>query len=189
MRNTFLYTAILFCLSLNAQNKDWVNRTQHSTEINISELGNISSYKWSKHLERYRWKISNSLNKEGNLIPQNEKIRDFLKSKPKNRSAQTYGNWTPIGLTDWVNGSSGYNPGNGRINAVTVDPNNSQTIFACAASGGVWKSNNGGDTWNTNTDDFPVLGTSDIAIDPNNSNIIYLQICKWRIYLGAFWLI
>ncbi len=174
MRNKYLIISLFITIVLNGQNQDWVGNIQHSTKVNISNLGNISSYKWSKHLERYRRKESNALNENGNIIPQNTKIKHFLKNKSQDHSMQTYGNWIPIGLETWTNGNSGYNPGNGRVNAVTIDPNNSQTIFACAASGGVWKSIDGGSTWNTNTDNFPILGTSDIAIDPNNSNIVYL---------------
>lgn len=173
MRNIFILIGSLIVLSLNAQDKEWLGQVQHSTKINIGELGDISNVKWAKHLERYRWKESNCLDENGMLIPQNTRIKTFL-DKPQNRSVQAFGNWTPIGLESWTNGNSGYNPGNGRINAVTVDPNNPQIIFSCASSGGVWKSNDGGNTWNTNTDNFPVLGTSDVAIDPNNSDIVYL---------------
>lgn len=174
MKNTFLLFISLFITwTLSAQNGEWINRIQHSSKVNLRDMGDISDMRWSKHLERYRWKESNCLDENGFIIPQNKRIKDFLK-QPQNRAAQSNGNWTPIGLESWTLGNSGYNPGNGRINAVTIDPNNPQVIFACAASGGVWKSNDAGETWNTNTDQFPVLGTSDVAIDPNNSNIIYL---------------
>jgi len=67
-------------------------------------------------------------------------------------------------------------PGNfaGRVNAIAVDPNNTQRIYACCSSGGVWRSTNGGSTW---TDINQGLGsnfTSAVAVDPNNSNVIYL---------------
>lgn len=170
-----LYTIILSFLTLVsiAQENNWIEKIQHSTKVNLKEIGNISNYKYAKHLERYRWEESNSIDENGFIIPQNTRIKRFLQSQ-QNKSAQAFGNWIPIGLESWTLGDSGYNPGNGRINAITVDPNNSDIIFACAASGGVWKSNDGGNTWNTNTDNFPILGTSDIAIDPNNSNNIYL---------------
>ncbi len=174
MRNKYLVISLFITIVLSGQNRTWVRDIQHSSSVNISKLGDISSYKWNKHLNRYRWKESNALDKNGNIIPQNTKIKHFLENKNQDRSLQTYGNWMPIGLETWTNGNSGYNPGNGRVNAVTIDPNNPQVIFACAASGGVWKSIDGGNTWNTNTDNFPVLGTSDVAIDPANSNIVYL---------------
>lgn len=173
MRYLFLTITVLIAFSINAQNEDWINQFLTQKKVNIKELGDIRSLPWSKHIERYRWEESNSLDEDGFIIPKNTKISNFLKTKNETRSNQAFGNWAPIGLTSWTNGNSGYNPGNGRINGVTVDPNNSQVIFACAASGGIWKSIDGGNSWNTNTDDFPVLGTSDVAIDPNNSNNVY----------------
>ena len=39
--------------------------------------------------------------------------------------------------------------------------------------GGIWKTIDGGLTWSTNTDNLPVLGISDIVIDPTNKQIMY----------------
>jgi len=94
-------------------------------------------------------------------------------SAEKKRSVLT-NNWTPLGMTNWINGNSGYSPGNGRINAITIDPNNTSVIYVGSPSGGVWKSNNGGTTWNTTFDYLPRIGVSTIVVDKNNSNIIYI---------------
>ena len=81
--------------------------------------------------------------------------------------------WKPLGLTSWINGESGYNPGNGRLNAVTVDMKDRNRIYVAAASGGIWISNDGGMSWNTTFDTLPVLGTSTVAIHPQNPSVIY----------------
>ncbi len=78
-------------------------------------------------------------------------------------------NWSYIGNT-----SAPSNTNVGRVNRVRFDPTNSNTIYACAASGGLWKSTNGGTSWSTKTDKLLALGTSDVAIDPTNTNIMYL---------------
>jgi photosystem II stability/assembly factor-like uncharacterized protein len=83
------------------------------------------------------------------------------------------GNWSPLGFTDWINGNSGYNPGNGRLNAVTVHPTNRNIIYVAAPSGGIWKSTDGGFSWNTTWDQMPVLGTSAIALHPSNPDVVY----------------
>ncbi len=85
-----------------------------------------------------------------------------------------YGDWTSMGPTTWVNGVSGYNPGNGRINCVLVDPNNPNIFYVGAPAGGIWKSTNGGNNWTVLSDNFTVLGVSSIAIHPGNSNVIYI---------------
>ncbi|MCB0402855.1 MAG: T9SS type A sorting domain-containing protein [Flavobacteriales bacterium] len=90
------------------------------------------------------------------------------KSKQNHKSA----NWTPLGPTNW--NSIGWNPGIGRINAVTVDPNNSSVIYVGTPAGGCWKSTNGGNSWTPLTDDLASLGVSGIAIDPTNSNTVYI---------------
>lgn len=81
-------------------------------------------------------------------------------------------NWIPFGVYHWQNGYNGYNPGNGRINFVAVSPDNHQEIYAATASGGIWKSLDGGNTWNTTFDQLGRLGTSCVAINPSNNNIV-----------------
>ncbi len=62
----------------------------------------------------------------------------------------------------------------GRDNFVTFHPTNPSIMFVGAAGGGLWQTTNGGTSWTTNTDNLPVLACSDLAIDPNNTNIMYL---------------
>ena len=64
--------------------------------------------------------------------------------------------------------------GAGRVTFVRIDPTNVNNIWAGAAAGGLWKSTNGGGTWTTNTDFLTVIGTSDVAIDPTNTQNMYL---------------
>ena len=42
----------------------------------------------------------------------------------------------------------------GRINDLELHPSNSKIIYACAAGGGVWKSNDGGATFNPIFDEY-----------------------------------
>lgn len=61
----------------------------------------------------------------------------------------------------------------GRILTIAIDPTNSNKLFAGSASGGIWKSTNGGALWSPVTTNLPVLGVSSIIIHPTNGNIIY----------------
>ncbi|CAI8350231.1 MAG: Xyloglucanase [Owenweeksia sp. TMED14] len=85
---------------------------------------------------------------------------------------QDFGDWKPLGPYN-APGSSNSN-GIGRINDVTFHPTNHDTIFAGAPSGGLWVSYNDGSTWQTFTDDLTNIGVSDLAIDPNNPDTMYL---------------
>ncbi len=79
-------------------------------------------------------------------------------------------NWRAEGPNSGAQGSSGL----GRLNCVAIHPREPNTIFVGSPSGGLWKSTNGGNTWRTTTDKLPSLGVSDIAIDRQNPNIMYI---------------
>ncbi|WP_164914093.1 GEVED domain-containing protein [Aquimarina sediminis] len=83
-------------------------------------------------------------------------------------------NWTPMGPFDHkVTGS--WSPGQGRVNVAIIDPNNPNTFYIGAPAGGIWKSTNKGSSWTSLSDHLPQIGVSGIAIDPNNSNIVYIS--------------
>ncbi len=81
--------------------------------------------------------------------------------------------WTSIGPFEPGIQAIGL-PGTGRVNQMAVDPNDATIWYAGAPAGGIWKSTNAGDSWTTLFDDFPQIGVSGIAIDPNDSNTIYI---------------
>ncbi len=68
-------------------------------------------------------------------------------------------------------------PGNvsGRTRALIVDPDDPthQTWFAGSVSGGIWKTTDGGNTWEELTADIPILSTSTMAMAASNTNVIY----------------
>lgn len=170
---------LLFSLNINAQDKGiWVDKLKSSKDVKFNDVETEfekSDKKWFKHYERWAWNNRLDIDEKGNVNNRNTSLTQYQDVYLNNqKSTNNYGNWSPLGPTNWINGNSGYNPGNGRVNAITVDPNNSDIIYACAASGGLWKTNDGGQSWNALTDDFPVLGTSDVEINPLNTEIIYL---------------
>ena len=80
-------------------------------------------------------------------------------------------NWQSLGPKNVVSVGE---PRLGRVNCITADPTNSNKLFVGAASGGVWISLDGGQTWTPRTDNLPVLGVSSIVVDPNNSSVVYM---------------
>src|ERR1051326_3582350 len=78
--------------------------------------------------------------------------------------------------------------GAGRLNCIAFDPNNSNIILVGAACGGLWKSVDGGQTWNVSgTDLLPSLSISDIVIDPSNAQVMYVMTGdKYGIHTGLF---
>jgi hypothetical protein len=65
---------------------------------------------------------------------------------------------------------SGYGLAGGRVQALAVD---GDTVYAGAASGGVWRSLDRGKTWAPITDDLPSLSSGDLAIDPSSGDVWY----------------
>ncbi len=61
----------------------------------------------------------------------------------------------------------------GRITDIAVHPDSPETIYLGAASGGVWKSVDNGGSWEYKFEGVNLISMGDLAIDPNNENIIY----------------
>lgn len=65
----------------------------------------------------------------------------------------------------------------GRVSAIALHPQydgtSNQIVYLGAAQGGVWRSTDNGATWTALTDNQPSLAIGDIAIDPNNPNVIW----------------
>ncbi len=67
-------------------------------------------------------------------------------------------------------------PGNigARVTRVAVNPDNQDIIFAGYAGGGLWRTKDGGDNWESIFDAQIFNSIGDIAIDPENTDIIYI---------------
>lgn len=101
-----------------------------------------------------------------------EAVRTMRRMEQR-QAAKSNANWTPLGPESWLNGITGYNPGNGRVNCITVDPGDPATIYLGTPSGGLWRSTDGGASWAPLFNDQPTLGVSGIVVDPTDPQVIY----------------
>jgi photosystem II stability/assembly factor-like uncharacterized protein len=62
----------------------------------------------------------------------------------------------------------------GRFTDIAVPELEPWTIYAATGSGGLWKSVNNGQTWESIFDNQPVISIGDIAVAPSNPNIVYI---------------
>ena len=62
----------------------------------------------------------------------------------------------------------------GRVTCIAVHPDQPSTIYAGAASGGLWVSENNGQTWGPIFENEAVASVGAIAIDPKHPDIIYV---------------
>ena len=171
----------VFSLKINAQ--VWEKKTNNYYSSPYEKNINFKNYKKEK-----KYKNKNGFNpyeRELNfLLERSSKERSFMpdalyveweKERRKKKKYSSSSNWiakgpvnTPIILTN------GKKRGNGRINCIAFDPINPNIIWVGSPSGGLWKSDNGGAGWTTATDNLPVIGVSHIAINPSNSQIMYI---------------
>ncbi|MGB5462825.1 MAG: glycosyl hydrolase, partial [Aureibaculum sp.] len=62
----------------------------------------------------------------------------------------------------------------GRISDLAVNPENHSEYYVGVASGGLWKTINHGTTFEPIFDDQPVFSIGCLAMDPNNSNVVWV---------------
>jgi photosystem II stability/assembly factor-like uncharacterized protein len=62
----------------------------------------------------------------------------------------------------------------GRITAIDAVVSNPDIIYAGAASGGVWKTENGGTTWTSIFDENPIINIGAIAIQQSNPSVVWV---------------
>ena len=152
-----------FYAAQNAFNAYWQGRTDYK--------GN--GYKVFK-----RWEYIN----KSRVLP-NGKLQspDFVKkefnkymSKQVGVNKSLNGTWSIVGPTQYFINNTGQPTGMGRINAIAFHPTDANTIYIGAPSGGIWKTTNGGTTWENLANNLPKLGVSSILIHPTDPNIIYI---------------
>ncbi|MBC7862758.1 MAG: hypothetical protein IAF38_07260, partial [Bacteroidia bacterium] len=93
----------------------------------------------------------------------NARWNTFNTSKAKmlnSQSVSAVANWQSCGPDNQA----------GRMISHAFDPANPLVIWAGSASGGLWKSINGGNSWQPMSDNIPSLAVGAIAINPQNTN-------------------
>ena len=150
---------------------DEISKSFNNYWVNKDYTKKGSGFKPYKRWENY-W--SYYIDKDG-YLPTSIQLWQSWKNKQgtTGKALNPIANWNSVGpfTHDTYSGALS---GQGRVNAIAVDPNNANIWYVGAPAGGIWKSIDGGASWVNLFDDFPQIGVSGIAIDHNNSNIIYI---------------
>ena len=183
-------------LCTTASSQEWVTKMQEPQGNFYDVKADFDSY-WStrdktekgkgyKAFMRWQNFVEKRVYPSGNLALLSQTAKNFESFLQQNKQPTPGKNigggsliasstWTPVGPMGPVSGSAGGQLlKSGRLNFITVDPNNTSKLWVGAPAGGLWSSTNGGSSWTTNTDYLSVIGCSDLAIDPTNSNVMYL---------------
>jgi photosystem II stability/assembly factor-like uncharacterized protein len=118
---------------------------------------------------KYFKAITTKFGEKDNSYPLNYRINEFSNAKTKLKGLKTNTKFSTI----WEERG----PANvgGRTRGLIVDPDDAShnTWFAGAATGGIWKTTDGGQTWTCLTDDIPNLSANTLAMAESNRQIIY----------------
>ncbi|MFZ4522509.1 MAG: GEVED domain-containing protein [Bacteroidales bacterium] len=138
----------------------------------IDANGELVKAQGWKQFKRWEWYWENRVNPVTGEFPNTsawEELQKFQADNPGSTQSAS-GNWTSAGPTSSPGGYAGL----GRINCVAFHPSDNNLIYAGAASGGLWKTTDGGSNWSVLNDNLAVLGVSDICINTSSPNIIYI---------------
>ncbi len=184
---TLLVLVLFHAFSIHVNAQPWIQNAKKTGDKNFYEIQKSSQDYWTgknikekgkgwKPFKRWEWFWEQRVYPNGkfpdamHLYNESQSYVQSHTKQQKGGNQLKINNWTEMGPFQSVGGYAGL----GRINCVRVDPNNSNIIWVGSASGGLWKSTNGGTSWSSNTDELPTLGVTDIVIDPSNTNIMYI---------------
>ncbi len=173
---------LLACVQFSANAQNWAKKMDDNN-VNFYQVQQDFNAYWKnrkiekgkgyKQYKRWEWFVEPRVYPSGERTQMMKEYSIFhdqnnkLNTKQKTNAA---GSWSLVGPTTVPSGDGGA----GRINFVTFHPTSSNTIYVGSPGGGLWYSNDGGSTWNTNTDNLEVIGTSDLIINPEKPTVMYL---------------
>lgn len=166
--------------TLKKKGKVTLNNISISAEKYFNTIDRFKKGSGLKPFERWKYHWSFYTKSDGTIAPAADLWKAWREKNAMSASStmEDHGNWTPIGPNSSSNtysSSTLKSSGQGRINAIAVDPNDpDNTYYIGAPAGGIWKSTDAGINWVPLSDYLPQIGVSGIAIHPTNSDIIYI---------------
>ncbi len=189
---TIIFASLLFFNNDQEQNE---NNSEHSLNDVINQIGNelrevypnsSDAKKLTNQINRLRAKAKGKTIHEENPEAIIEAFREIktafdgttYKPNYKNKALAKAGERRSLSKTNstplpWVERG----PGNvsGRTRQVLVDPDDASgnTWFAATVGGGIWKTTDGGQTWENKTPELTTLSTTCIVMAESNHNVLY----------------
>ena len=185
-----LLILILFFFSFTIKAQDW-KQMMDDPIYNIYEVvdaaeayfENIDKNKKGSGWKKYqRWLFEN----EPKFYPSGDRMqvdpyyaskayKNFLKTNPSAQKSIFDSEWEELGPYYIEEVTGHYAVGLGRVESFYID-DNPNIIYLGSRSGGFWKTSDGGENWVNTTDDLIATGVNTIAVNPNDSNKILINI-------------
>lgn len=137
-----------------------------------------------KHWMRWGHYMSSRTDAEGRIVDVDKHIRRAYEQYDPEQRIST-GNWIARGPTA-ISGTFGSAYGIGRVDRVAFHPTDANIVYIGTPSGGLFRTTNGGTTWQAMTDNIPSVGISGIVVTPSNPSLIYILTGDGDTNIGGF---
>jgi len=159
---------------------DFGNHQASESTRSLSSLDKVpDNIRNTNFFRRFDWFYRPRLNEYG-VFPKQfideqremeyEKIRV---NADNNKSSEPWTNLGPVGVDMSITEVPHWGVISGRIRGLAIHPANPDIVYIGAASGGIWKTTDGGQTWTDKSGDLNMLAFGSIAIDPSNPEVVY----------------
>ncbi|PID59719.1 MAG: hypothetical protein CR986_05485 [Ignavibacteriae bacterium] len=161
-----------------ALNKKW---EKLNVKNGYNENGKVPFWKINKRWEWY-WEQRVDLN--SGEFPNTNSIAEFEKVKKVLHKSENYNeNWINLGTSSSTGGYSGI----GRINCIAFHPTDANIFWVGSPSGGIWRTTDGGSSWEILNNNESTIGVSAIAVTNNFSTSNTLFIATGDRDGGSMW--
>src|SRR5207244_11457246 len=92
--------------------------------------------------------------------------------------------WMSIGPKPSISNVPTWGHTSGRINTIAVKPDDPNVVLVGSATGGIWRSTDGGINFIPVSDDQVDLAVGSIAFSPSNPSIVYAGMRDMTAYVG-----
>lgn len=186
---SLIIVSVFLCTGLNAQ--PWLQNIPQdkyeSGQVSLQDLRTAFDEYWKdkevtkgsgfKQYMRHDYFVGQRIDEtDPNATLRSDLLWKAIQERRNTQHPDNSANWEPLGpfVTPVYITSSSERRGMGRINAIAFHPTDPDKLYVGAASGGFWRTSDGGETWETTTDDLYSIGVSDIVLNPDNPDEIYL---------------
>lgn len=139
-----------------------------------AETGGHGERKDEEHGLLLRYHQDSGRNIRGDLYRESIRLFRGLLQDPASQWVQDAPQ--PLAVNSYLAGNGQMpGPNSGAVLDIAIDPGGTadQVLYAVSNDGGVWKTSDGGATWQPKTDFLETLSFGAVALDPTNSKVVY----------------